>query len=72
MDEEKIDKEFIQIEEFLDLFQKSLRSVMQSSSKQKTKFILGLLVEILHIDKATDFPILYKESFLFLIDQLNN
>ncbi len=70
--EEKIDKEFISTEEFLDLFQKSLHSIMHSRSKKKAKFIIGLLTETLRKDRTTDFSIALKETFLFLLDQLTD
>jgi hypothetical protein len=43
--EEKIDKQYIESEEYLDLFTLALRTRMQSRSQQKAKFILGMLLE---------------------------
>lgn len=68
--EEKIDRDFVCSEEFIDLFQKALRAVMQSRSKKKAKFIIGLLTESLKKDRAAEFSTSLKESFLFLLDQL--
>jgi hypothetical protein len=72
LDESKIDKEFIQGEEFFDLFQKAWRSYLQTRSKEKARLILGIIVETLQMDRAARFSVSIKESFLFLLDQMTD
>lgn len=68
--EEKIDTQYVTSEEYLDLFTLALRTRMQSRSKQKAKFILGMLIESMQKNRDERFQISEKESFLFLLDRL--
>lgn len=68
--EEKIDKQYIESEEYLDLFTLALRTRMQSRSRQKAKFILGMLLESMQKNRSERFQTSDKEAFLFLLDRL--
>lgn len=68
--EEKIDKQYIESEEYLDLFHAALRCRLQSRSQTKAKFILGMLVESMQKDRNARFQTSDKESFLFILDRL--
>ena len=70
IEEQKIDQEFIRSEEFIDLFYKAIRIRVQSRSKQKAKFIQGLLIESMQKNRDARFSISLKESFLSILDQL--
>jgi len=68
--EDKIDKQFIESEEYVDLFNLALRTRMQSRCKEKAKFILGMLIESMQKNRAERFQTSEKESFLFILDRL--
>jgi len=68
--EDKIDKEYVLTEEFMDLFNQSLRIRIQSRSHQKAQFILGMLVETMQKDRNIKFSTSIKETFLSILDQL--
>lgn len=70
--QDKIDIEYIKSEEFIDLIQKAIKVWLQSRSKQKAKFILGLLTESLRKDRDQHFSTALKESFLSVLDQLTD
>lgn len=70
IDEEKIDKEYIESEECADLFYIAFRIRMQSRSEKKAKFILGMLLESVQKNRDIRFQTSQKESFLFILDQL--
>ena len=72
LDEMKVDKDYIQSEEFYDLFHKALRTIASHRSKIKARFILGLIIESVRNDKDRDFTISQKESFITILDQLSD
>lgn len=72
MKQEKIDKEYIESEEFFDLFSKAMRIRLQSRSKEKARFIVGLLVESMRKDRNKVFSGSLKDLFLSILDQLSN
>lgn len=70
--EEKIDMTFVKSEEFIDLLHKGLRIRLQHRSKQKAKFIYGMLIESISQDRDLRFSTALKESFLSILDQLSD
>jgi len=68
--EEKLDKQYVESEEYVDLFHAALRSRLQSRSQAKAKFILGMLVESMQKDRDARFQTSDKELFLFILDRL--
>ncbi len=68
--EEKIDKQYVESEEFIDLFHAAILSRLQSRSQKKAKFILGMLVESMQKDRDARFQTSDKESFLFILGRL--
>lgn len=70
--EEKIDMAFVKSEEFVDLFHRGLRIRLQHCSKQKAKFIYGMLIESIGQDRDLRFSTALKESFLSILDQLSD
>jgi len=69
---EKIDLPYAESDEFIDLLHKCLKTRVQTRSKEKAKFILGMLIESLQINRDARFPVDLKENFLFLVDQLTD
>ena len=69
--EEKIDKQYIESKEYLDLLTLALRIRMQSRSRQKAKFILGMLLESMQKNRDERFQTSDKESFVQLLDRLS-
>lgn len=70
--EEKIDKDFLVSEEFVDLFQKAVRIRLQHRSELKAKFIYGLLGESLELNHDPRFTTNIKELFLTILEQLSD
>lgn len=68
LSETKIDKAFIQSEEFFDLFHKAWRSYVQTRSREKARIILGLVEETVRVDRAAAFSVSRKELFLWILD----
>lgn len=70
--EEKLDKEYITSEEFIDLFNLALKIRIQHRSTQKAKFIYGLIVETSSKARSFAFSASLKESFLHCLNQLSD
>ncbi len=70
--EEKLDKEYISSEEFIDLFNLALKTRIQHRSTQKAKFIYGLIIESVSKARSFAFSTSLKESFLHCLDQLSD
>lgn len=72
VDEKKIDRDYIQSEEFCDLFRRALQSRVLHRSKMKARFILGHVVESIRNDRDKEISTSLKESFLNILDQLTD
>jgi hypothetical protein len=69
---EKIDQDYIESEEFMDIFLKGLRIRQNSRSKEKARFIVDLFTESLSKARNLHFTVTLKETFLSILDQLSD
>lgn len=69
---EKIDMDYIESEEFIDLLNNSYRTRLQHRSKEKAKFICGLLIESVRKDRDKNFSTELKEKFLYILEKLSD
>lgn len=72
IEESKVDRLFIESEEYFDLCLRAKNSWMKTRCKKKAMFIAGMLVESLLIDRDARFSTALKEIFLSKLDLLTD
>lgn len=70
--EEKIDKEQIIGEAFIDFLNRALGVLLHSSSEKKVKIILNMIIESVKKDRDLRFSYELKENFLFILEKLTD
>lgn len=70
--EEKIDKEQIIGEAFIDFLNRALEVLLHSSSEKKVKIILNMIIESVKKDRDLRFSYELKENFLFILEKLTD
>lgn len=68
IDEEKIDKEYLESEEFFYIFQRILRQVSLSEEKEKVELFRNIFIKSIKIDGAS---VYYKERFVNMLADLS-
>lgn len=70
IDSQKLDKEYIQSEEFVDLLSQAMRARIRHRSQEKAKVLLQLINNCICIDRSNRYETDFKETFIWIIDQL--
>lgn len=71
IEENKIDKTYVESEEFYDLLRRAIQIRLQSRSKIKAEFIYKMITESITIDRDQQFTTALKETFLVFIEKLS-